>query len=540
MKNSLYYILQKLLKKHSIKIDENELKFQLLSHPSYPSLHSLTGVLCHFRIDNLALEIPKNVESLNYLPEFFIAHIKNERLDELVLVSLKDRNAILIFDNKRSETISIKDFMILWTGVIVVVEKDKEYVKSVVAQNIGLKKYSVFIVFIACSVLFFINKPDIFPIIHYLLSFIGFGMSTVIVKHELGFDSKVADKFCFGNIEKINCNDVLKSKGAIFFKFFSFSDIGIIYFASIILSWILILLSDNYCDFLILLSILAIPFTFYSIGYQYFAVKKWCTLCLSVVFILWLQAISLYFVDFTSLLKGFNLFEATVVMSCFVTVLGLWQFILPKLKKDTVLNNLKIDYGKFKRNYSLYEALNAKSDQINSKIDEISEIAFGNPEGKLKIMIITNPLCGFCKETHQLFEELLMRNHQEISLTIRFNLHLDKNSYETRIALKLIDLFNVNKEMCLQAMNEIYGNIKPNKWLSKWGETKKMEYVKILNIEKQWCVKNKINFTPVILVNERPFPKEYDRMDLLYFINDIIEYEQQNKEILTSEYEFTT
>ncbi|MBI9053930.1 MAG: hypothetical protein JEY96_08950 [Bacteroidales bacterium] len=521
MKNSLFFILQKLLKKYDIKVNESELKFQLLSHPSYPSLHSLTGVLDHFKVENVALEVPKTEELIKHLPESFIAHIKNKSIDEIVLVSLKVQNVILYYNNK-SESISIKDFMILWTGVLVVIEKDKEYKKTKGSCAIWLKQAFVFFALIAVVGLFVINKPESFHVLHFILSLVGLGMSVVIIKHELGFDSIVADKFCSGNIEKINCDDVLKSKGSKFFNFLNFSDIGIIYFVSLILSWIL-LSDNNSCNLIIAISLLAIPFTFYSILYQYFVVKKWCTLCLSIILILWLQAGSLYYADLTNLFAEYSLQEAFVVVCCFLVVTGFWQSFLPKLKKESELKNIKLEFAKFKRNYFIYEALNAKSNQIDTKVDEISEISFGNLKGKLKIIIVTNPLCGHCKEVHHLFEEILKLNNNEISLTIRFNIHLDRKSYDTLIALKLIDLFNVNKELCLQAMHDIYGKLTPDKWLTKWGEVYEPEYIKVLNIEKQWCLKKKINFTPEIIVNERPFPKEYNRMDLLYFIDDILE-----------------
>ena len=57
----------------------------------------------------------------------------------------------------------------------------------------------------------------------------------------------------------------------------------------------------------------------------------------------------------------------------------------------------------------------------------------------------------------------------------------------------------------------------------------------ILRREKEWCVQNKINFTPEILVNGRSFPLEYERSDLLYFIDDIIDEEKQRVESLKQE-----
>ena len=54
MDAQLYQLLQLLIVKNNIQLHKEELKLQLLSHPSYPSLHSVTGVLEHFGVPNVA------------------------------------------------------------------------------------------------------------------------------------------------------------------------------------------------------------------------------------------------------------------------------------------------------------------------------------------------------------------------------------------------------------------------------------------------------------------------------------------------------
>ena len=47
-----------------------------------------------------------------------------------------------------------------------------------------------------------------------------------------------------------------------------------------------------------------------------------------------------------------------------------------------------------------------------------------------------------------------------------------------------------------------------------------------LEREKEWCKENTINFTPEILINGRSFPKEYNRSDLIFFIEELEENSQ--------------
>ena len=42
-------------------------------------------------------------------------------------------------------------------------------------------------------------------------------------------------------------------------------------------------------------------------------------------------------------------------------------------------------------------------------------------------------------------------------------------------------------------------------------------------MQKEWCGEHKINFTPEILVNGYSYPKEYERADITYFIEELHE-----------------
>lgn len=80
LKDTLSKLVYLLLKNNSINIDKEELIFQIKSHPSYPSLHSITGVLDHFNIDNLAIKIPSEKSVLEELPDNFIAQLNTDGL----------------------------------------------------------------------------------------------------------------------------------------------------------------------------------------------------------------------------------------------------------------------------------------------------------------------------------------------------------------------------------------------------------------------------------------------------------------------------
>lgn len=521
MKEPIAYLLKKLLQKNTIRVNEEELEFQILSHPTYPSLHSVTGVLDHFAIKNYALEVPKSTETLDLLPTTFLALLEGNRY---ALVSKLEQDFELTLDNKNKQRISSDLFLETWTGIIVIVEEEKQEAAPK-PKKINLTKVALFAAVAMLSIIFFLSGPNLFQSLHFTLSFAGVAICVLIVQHELGLHSKVLDKFCSEEHKKSSCDAVMNSKGATLFGILKFSDIGIIYFASLILSWLFTITSGGSNGLIVLITLLAIPFTVYSIYYQYRVVHKWCPLCLSVVSVLWLQAVALLTTNLdTSTILSNSKSEALILFS-FIATFAAWQSLWPKLKKERELYSLKVEHYRFKRNFNIYESLINRSESINTHIDDRFEIVLGSKveNASLSIVVVTNPLCGFCKEAHQLVEGILKRNDGVTCIVIRFNVSEDENSLDRRIALRLIEIYNnAGEELCLPAMNDIYGELSPTAWLSKWEEPSK-QYAETLATQKRWCKQNGINFTPEILVNGQSFPKEYNRMDLLYFVDELLE-----------------
>ena len=238
MKEQTSYLLYELLKLSSIKIDKKELEFQFESHPSYPSLHSITGVLNHFGIDNLAIEVPNNKETLEELPEFFIAHLKDKEGEHFVIVKRKDNQVEIILDKKSKKILSTDSFLQSWTGIIVAVEKTESFDKNSQKQFSG--KIFYYLGALVGLIIFFYSSTTLFQTFHFLIAIVGVVISVLIVQHELGLNSTVLDKFCSGNNEKTSCDDVLKSKGATIIGNFKFSDVGLIYFSALLLSWLIL------------------------------------------------------------------------------------------------------------------------------------------------------------------------------------------------------------------------------------------------------------------------------------------------------------
>jgi len=520
MQNSLYFILERLLQKNSFSFDKQELELQLKSHPSYPSLHAITGVLDHFGFDNLALDVPQTKDVLKQLPKSFIAHLKNDNSDELVLVEKRHEKIKFTFTDGNNKMVSVDKFLNDWSGILVATEPGESQIDSKTNHLVDRVLFFSLILMSFYPVL--IKRPVFrYGLLEIFFSILGVGVSYLLVKHEIGLKSVTTDKIC-GATKKTSCDVVLQSKGSKIFGFFKLSDLSFVYFTTIAVAWYfsyLFLSSQN--SFLQIISLLGLPMVAYSIYYQAVQVKKWCPLCLFTAMILVLQALlTLFNTSFDFYLNSKDFF---MVFAIAITVFFLYRTTKSIIKNNIELKKEQIASFKFKRNPSIFISLLIKSQMLDTNINKVSEIIFGNPQAKNEIILVTNPLCGFCKDKHQALENLLKNNSDEFKAVIRFNINIkDKMNTAYIISNILMNLYHKDKEKCKEAIHQIYtDDVDVKKWLSTYSVCNKVNYNEVLEAEKKWCLKNQINFTPAIYINGREFPKEYELTDLALFIEEL-------------------
>lgn len=524
MKDSLIYLVTQLLRANKIPFDKEELSFQIQSHPSYPSLHAVTGVLTHFNIENAALQVPQNKEVISQLPSSFIACMNSEKGQVFGVVIKKKDSLITYYSSKNKKKYSQEEFLQQFTGIIVAVEKEESDRPSVQTKNATYLRTGLFAIlgFMLIGLLY-ISHPTTMMLTYIVLSIVGISISIALFKQRLGLHTSIGSALCSDtNISK-SCNAVLSSKGATLFGI-ELSDMSGVYFISLAFSSVLLLLLKQDFTYLYAISVLATPITIYSIYYQYAFAKAWCPLCLIVVVVLMLQAsIGIPFLN-TILENPIHIKAILIITSSYMGTLILWRYFDSKLIALKRLTQSEIDYTKFKRNFNLFNTLLTTSAQKNTMIDTDSEIIFGTKEAILSIVIITNPFCGYCKPVHTLIEDILKKYKNLVRITIRINVdpnNKDKELY--KIATRLLEIHQQEgANSCLSAMRDIYGDMTFANWTSLWGIfTNEEVYRKIIEKQHNWCLKNKINFTPEILINGYSFPSEYQREDLIHFIEDL-------------------
>ncbi len=141
-------------------------------------------------------------------------------------------------------------------------------------------------------------------------------------------------------------------------------------------------------------------------------------------------------------------------------------------------------------------------------------------------------MCYYCKQAHHDVEQLVERSSGQIKATIRFNVDVsDKENEGYQIASRLLQIHMTRHEKdSRMALNEVYDEATDLKqWIVKHDGEIDTSIEEILSDQKQWCQDNDINFTPAFYVNGKLFPFEYEKTDLLYFVDDLIELEKENR-----------
>ena len=102
-----------------------ELQRQFLSHPDVGTLSSITDTLTDFNITNQAVQI--EAASLNQLTEPFIAFIKNDQIEQFVLVYPITNNRFDIYNGKDNPyTLSFKELSTVFGGIIIAIDKKEK------------------------------------------------------------------------------------------------------------------------------------------------------------------------------------------------------------------------------------------------------------------------------------------------------------------------------------------------------------------------------------------------------------------------------
>ncbi|WP_316771110.1 thioredoxin domain-containing protein [Pedobacter frigiditerrae] len=318
--------------------------------------------------------------------------------------------------------------------------------------------------------------------------------------------------------KKNNCNAILKSDAAKVTNWLSWSEVGFFYFAGTFLS---LLFLHSSLSLLFWLNIFCLPYTFWSIYYQYNQ-KNWCVLCCTVQAILWLE--------FLTLLSSFGFFYLSLQGSSFKTLYSLtlyfiapvliWHILKPIFLKAAEYKLLRYQLNKFKFNSQLFnQTLNSQARYAVP--DDLMPIVLGNPNAETIVTIVSNPFCVPCAKAHETLEKLL-NSRDDIQLKIVFATADHDDDHKTKVARHIAALNLLNDTTFVRkALNDWYAQRekKYDKWAKDYNVEIGEEVNEVTKGQREWCKLTEITSTPTILINGYKLPEPYKLEDIKYLLS---------------------
>lgn len=523
-KDNTSQVLYLLVRALGIPVTRQSIEDETAKHPEHSSLLAFSELLDHWHTPNAAYNL--SFEELNQVPLPFVAFFAKK---EFVLVTqLNDKQAVVSNERWKNHLISIDDFKKAYSGSVLIAEKDEisgedDYTAKYKNELLNSWRTPVVLTVYGILMLIFLLQNT-----EYTASFnlqiglltlfktIGLGTTILLLIQSIDANNPLIQKLCSGENNK-DCNAILSSKAAKITNELSWSEAGFFYFAG---TWLALVFNSGHSSTLqalAILNIVSLPYTFYSIYYQWRVAKQWCIFCCTVQGVLWLEL----FAFLPSLLHGMQaqtIAEWSNLVTCMlIPVLG-WVLIKPYLLQGKKIQSFKQQLRQFKYNSTLFNKLLNEETKYTLP-NEDDSLIIGNREAETIITMVSNPFCQPCSSMHKKLDDLLA-NRDDIKLQVIFSTH-NTDDKKAQVAAHLMSLQAGQDDRSLKkALDDWYEQKQKNfdVWAKIHPVTQQTDAEAALKVQREWCETAKITGTPTVFINGRKLPKNYQPEDIRYFI----------------------
>ena len=182
---------------------------------------------------------------------------------------------------------------------------------------------------------------------------------------------------------------------------------------------------------------------------------------------------------------------------------------------------LQSQLDKVKANRNIFYSLLADN-SLEFMPEHAKPLVFGPIDAKNTITVVTNPGCTHCAELHKEIERLQALN-ENIKINVIFAIDENKDVENFQVANALVTIYRKKgAQQTWQALQKWYNNTEKSfdKWLAALEISDEMLHnATRLNLHKDWCIGNKITYTPVVLLNGHKLPEMYELSEIPAFLN---------------------
>ncbi|AFK05506.1 peptidase C39 bacteriocin processing (plasmid) [Emticicia oligotrophica DSM 17448] len=502
------------LKAIGAKVTEETVEETLKNHPDYPSLLATSDALNEWKIENVTVRIKP--EQLSELQTPFLTYLYINDGIFVLVKSIKNDFIEWVHTTEGFKREKTDEFLKKWNGVVLMAETNAdsgeknftENNKKEILSNLRTPVLLLGATLLVISIFYYNFSTNWHYNALLLTKFAGIIVSSLLLWQIIDKNNPFINNLCQAG-GKANCNAILSSNAAQVTSWLSWSEVGFFYFVG---GFVALLINPNSMFILWGIGSTALFYTFWSIYYQAFVVKQWCTLCLSiqmlfiVEFLLNIQFLWEFNLNFSKL----NYSELVAILSAVSGAVLFWIFLKPILQKSQQVSPLKNDLRRFKNNPNLFLSLLQNQAEIPYFPQDMT--LFGNPNAEHKLTMVTNPFCQPCAKTHKIVEELLFTN-ENLKCQVIFSASNHKDDKRGIVARTILSL---PKDQQAIALHQWYENEERNieKWQTQLGSIGNEKTENIIEQHKTFCEVAKVEGTPTLYLDGYKLPQLYRLADL--------------------------
>ncbi|AJW62948.1 Vitamin K epoxide reductase family protein [Elizabethkingia miricola] len=488
-----------------LKLDYHEFTFQFQTHPNYPSALAFSDTLNFMGVKNSAYELEK--EYWEELPEEFITIYKSN----FSLIK-RIKHGFQIFSEKKI-CISRNQLIENSENFVILFEREHQ-------QNKDKFSFSNFIyMFLGFVILFSLFSMHWSAAVFNVLSIFGILISLEIYHKKMGVESIVVNTLCSNKkiANENSCASIIDSDN-VNIAGLKLSDLSLVYFCTLL---IIGLFFPETALVLKVLSLFSIAVICYSITIQVFVKRRLCNVCALIIMGLIGQII------ISGVFFSNNYSFRSISLSVFTLFFIFWAVwyinkILSQRQeyKISSLKNLK-----FKKNYDIFKRELLQNQKIKFLYTDAFYLGSGN--SKIHISLISNPYCNHCAKAHEILEKLLSKYPDTISAQIRFNYF--SNNPEQNPQNLFSDLIRIyetrSSRTFLKSLHHWFIERNEQEFRIKNNCSQTQQNLSVITEVTKENERYGFTFTPVFLINGYRFPDKYERADIFYFIDELLEDE---------------
>jgi uncharacterized membrane protein len=528
MSNSLFAITT-LCRLLHLRVPAPEIQQALATHPAYPGLPAVRGVLHQWHVETLAVQV-----SEQQLPELSfpcVAYTTEASGPFVVLEGVSEGQVWLHRQGQGRRSVPLHDFVASWDGIVLLAEPEAGSTASaywaVWGQHASLFVARLVLAMLGVGVLgAYLATTAHLPAPWLWAGLLGSklfgsGVCVLLVRRSFGQSSDTLEKICSFH-DNFDCDSVLNSSAARLTSWLSAAELGGFYFwgTSLVLLGAPFFAPLPTLQVLALLSLLTVPYAIFLVFYQRLVVRQWCTLCLLVQAALWAE-VALHWLAVGQLPTAWSWGAAAFVGIGLLGTASGWLAGRSLLERSAKHQQLQQAQKRYSANVAFFDTLLRQQPAVLDTDQLDADLVFGEPEAPLVLTLIINPSCQPCRKLYLDADRLQRRLAGELCLVVRFSVVEQAGTDGFFVAQHLLRQPSIDQARAALAAwcSERY--TLPTAWQRAFPADAVVEPAAVslsLQSARYWCQQAGIIGTPFLFLNKQTFPVSFILADWEHFL----------------------